>query len=34
MYLSVYSKMDDDEEFVEFNVDDNEYDISTNELER
>lgn len=25
--------MDDDEEFVEFNVDDNEYDISTNELE-
>jgi len=33
MYLSVYSKMDDDEEFTEFNVDDNEYDISTNELE-
>lgn len=25
--------MDDDEEFTEFNVDDNEYDISTNELE-
>ena len=25
--------MDDDEEFIEFNVDDNEYDISTNELE-